>query len=1115
MQTLIPIENNGKLALPGFRLKRLEMLNWGTFNGVVQRLTPDCRWTMLVGTNGSGKSTAADALRTLLVPPARATYNDASVDHRQRQNAKDRTKRTYIRGAYKAASQENSATALVQYLRAEGVQSILLAVFANEYTRSEATLAQILWVQNDKPDQVYLVSRGDRTISKDLVKLGNSREMPKNLRRREFEVDNSFTAYEEKFRRLIGIAGAGALEVFNQAIGVKEVKDLNLFVRNHMLEPTNIHEFIGTHLKPHYKELSACYTAIQRAENQINLLQPLVTNYSQLTIARETKAERTNLKLSLPHYYNQREFELRIALEEQLNAECLTQEKIRDGHKQQQTDQQNKRNEISSAIDNDACGRRLNAIAEQIATITTTRNAKLEQREKLLKQLQLAQHPPTVATQEQFEAMRQRLQCERDPLQATLNDLEARKTDCTITQRDATASRLNFAAEMKSIRDNKVLIPRILLEIRTNLCQATGIPESELPFAGELIEVHPDFQEWTGAIERLLHNFGTSLLVPDNRYFAAANYINHNHLGTRLVFFRVPTNVLPSHSDRLNDPKRVPCRLVFNETKALAPWVKAEVARHFAHTCCDDIQALNQVDYGITPEGLIRDGSRHIKNDKSRVTDRSNYVLGWSTQTKLAAILEQYNAADQACQTATNQLADVARETKSTTTKLSAITAALEFQSFDQINDEHESNILQQLTAEQEELNASSDKLKALKKQLKDTERQLQELDQAIRTIDQTIGGLQQDIQRNQKHANHLKTELHGVTMDVAATEAEINRLFQPQVVTLDNLQNVKDTVSAALHSQLDELSTQIANLEKQIVLSMKDFLTKYPEECAELRADMAFADEFCNLHHRLAAEQLPTHKERFFALLNSNLIVDIATLRSKLDFYEREIRERIAAVNVALTQIKFSATTHVQIVVSQTRTDESNRFKANLKKCTANTTLPKPEDQKQIFTNIQELITRFDKEPEWTARVTDVRNWLDYGVKEICTATKAEAGYYSASSGRSAGQKTLLALTILASAISAQYRLNDEQGNLNQFRLVIVDEAFGKTDEENSQRALEIFQQLGLQLVVVNPFDAKSRIVEDFVDSYHLVTKEDEISSVRRVSRAQYLAARDEEPSC
>src|SRR5690349_20551504 len=144
MQALIPMENNGKQLFPGFRLKRLEMLNWGTFNGVVQRMIPDCRWTMLVGVNGTGKSTAADALRTLLVPPARATYNDASIDHKLKHTRRDRTKKTYIRGAYGSASQEDSATALTQFLRPEGVQSILLAVFTNEYTQAEATLAQIL-----------------------------------------------------------------------------------------------------------------------------------------------------------------------------------------------------------------------------------------------------------------------------------------------------------------------------------------------------------------------------------------------------------------------------------------------------------------------------------------------------------------------------------------------------------------------------------------------------------------------------------------------------------------------------------------------------------------------------------------------------------------------------------------------------------------------------------------------------------------------------------------------------------------------------------------------------------------------------------------------------------
>jgi len=68
----------------GFRLKRLELFNWGTFHKKVAVLEPDCGWTLVVGENGSGKSTAVDALRTLLVPTRLLNFNDASGDQKKR-----------------------------------------------------------------------------------------------------------------------------------------------------------------------------------------------------------------------------------------------------------------------------------------------------------------------------------------------------------------------------------------------------------------------------------------------------------------------------------------------------------------------------------------------------------------------------------------------------------------------------------------------------------------------------------------------------------------------------------------------------------------------------------------------------------------------------------------------------------------------------------------------------------------------------------------------------------------------------------------------------------------------------------------------------------------------
>ncbi|HZR03830.1 MAG TPA: ATP-binding protein, partial [Burkholderiales bacterium] len=216
-------EHNGTGAAErhdaGFRLERLELWNWGTFHGEAQTLEPDGGWALLVGDNGSGKSTAIDALRTLLVPPRILNYNDASGDGR-RPGGRDRTRRSYVRGAWASSSTVDSTAPTTQYLREAGALSAIAAVFTDGRRQVSATLAQVLWEHEEQVRELYAVASGRRSLRDLIAGHSNTADIRRAARRGGWQIEDSFAAYAERMRSLLCIPGDKALEVFNRAIGM-------------------------------------------------------------------------------------------------------------------------------------------------------------------------------------------------------------------------------------------------------------------------------------------------------------------------------------------------------------------------------------------------------------------------------------------------------------------------------------------------------------------------------------------------------------------------------------------------------------------------------------------------------------------------------------------------------------------------------------------------------------------------------------------------------------------------------------------------------------------------------------------------------------------------------
>src|SRR6266542_4725864 len=125
-------------ALTGYRLHRLEVLNWGTFDRKVWTLNLDGRNALLTGDIGSGKSTLVDAVTTLLVPAHRVAYNKAAGA-----DSKERTLRSYVLGHYKSERNELSGTAKPVALRDHNSYSVILGTFHNAGYSQTVTLAQV------------------------------------------------------------------------------------------------------------------------------------------------------------------------------------------------------------------------------------------------------------------------------------------------------------------------------------------------------------------------------------------------------------------------------------------------------------------------------------------------------------------------------------------------------------------------------------------------------------------------------------------------------------------------------------------------------------------------------------------------------------------------------------------------------------------------------------------------------------------------------------------------------------------------------------------------------------------------------------------------------------
>src|SRR5690625_1746623 len=631
----------GPAPRAGYRLKYAEVYNWGTFDQQVWRFTPDTETALLTGDIGSGKSTIVDALTTLLVPAHKAAYNKAAGA-----DARERTLRSYVEGHYKSERVEATGRSRAKGLRENRRSySVSLGAFVNHGHDETITLPQVS-PQRDSAGQPYrffVTATKELSVATDFANFGTElRELRKRLRSGGAEIFDEFPKYAASLRRLLGIRSEQALELFHQTVSMKSVGNLNEFVRDHMLEPSDssgrVRDIIG-----HFDDLTKAHDAVKRAREQLEALEPIAATAAKYDTAlaerHALECERSAVQLFIAELRSSL-FAAEIAELETTGEALLVEQDAAKARQQALTDERESLIEERAKAGGDRIGE-LERLAREARAQADKRRSARTMFDAAVNRSGL---PPVVGDAD-FTALAVLVPAERTRYTDRKRALDAATAEAIGREKDLQRRSDLLTAELASLENRTSNLPVEQVDVRAELCADLGLALEELPYAGELLDVGDEHAEWRGAAERVLRGFALSLLVPQQHYDAVTGWVNGRRLtfrgrggqvaGARLVYERVPRNRV-----RLQPPGRdglVLADCIDVKDGPFRDYLVDELIKRADHRCAASLDEFRSHKRAVTREGQVRSGERHEKDDRHRHDDPRRWVLGWANERKIAA----------------------------------------------------------------------------------------------------------------------------------------------------------------------------------------------------------------------------------------------------------------------------------------------------------------------------------------------------------------------------------------------------------------------------------------------------------------------------------------------
>jgi len=755
-------------------------------------------------------------------------------------------------------------------------------------------------------------------------------------------------------------------------------------------------------------------------------------------------------------------------------------------------------------------GDRLERLADEIRVKGGERDARKRKAERHLELLRAIGGGPA-EDEAAFDRLRRDNAQRLESARAREAELQNTLTEQAVEMHQGRQQHTALAEEIESLRARRSNIPAEQIRLRAAMCEALGLSETDMPYAGELLQVREDERDWEGAAERLLRNFGLSLLVPERHYQRVSEWVDRTHLRGRLVYFRVRP-VTRGEPPALH-PDSLVRKLSVKPDTPFYDWLERELAQRFDFACCATGEQFRRETKAVTRAGQTKSaGERHEKDDRHRLDDRGRYVLGWSNAEKISVLEAERGRLETQLGTLGGRVAETQAEQRTLGAEQEVLVKLDEYRDFRELDWQSAAAEVARLEDEKRSLETTSDVLRQLTGQLNALSARLQETDLQLETRREERARTDQKIE----DAEELQSQNRAVLDDPGAAVHEARyadldglrgQALGDHHLSVESCDNREREMREWLQSRIDAEDARLKRLGEKIIRAMTEYREAYRLETEEVDASVEAGFEYRAMLVQLQADDLPRFEARFKELLNENTIREVANFQSQLARERETIKERIARINASLAQIDYNPARYILLEARLSSDPEIGDFLGELRACTEGALTGSEDEQysEAKFLQVKHIIERFrgregqsELDRRWTAKVTDVRNWFVFSASERWREDNSEHEHYSDSGGKSGGQKEKLAYTILAASLAYQFGLEWGVVRSRTFRFVVIDEAFGRGSDESAQYGLRLFAQLNLQLLVITPLQ-KIHIIEPFVEGVGFVQNLDGRDSVLR----------------